>query len=83
MTLWKYHSITNFKAKLEVETPFRGMEKAEIGTSAFFVNKNGLGDLRILLHPINFKANATLKDDELNSWIISEFKRDRFEYIYC
>lgn len=61
-----------------METPFRGMEKAEIRTSVAFAQNNGLGELYIFLHPIHLQANGTVKDNQLRSWITSEFKKERF-----
>ncbi|KAK4871887.1 hypothetical protein RN001_016011 [Aquatica leii] len=77
LTAWKYESLTNFKGNIQLETPIKSMEKTEIEFLFALVNKRGEGKLRVLLHPINIVANATIKNNELQSWITSEFNKER------
>ncbi|KAF5300365.1 hypothetical protein FQR65_LT00986 [Abscondita terminalis] len=77
LTVWKYESIENFKTNMQLETPIKNMEKTEIEFLFATENNRRDGKLRVNLYPINIVANATVRNNELESWITSEFNKER------
>ncbi|KAK5639713.1 hypothetical protein RI129_012205 [Pyrocoelia pectoralis] len=77
LTMWKYNSITNFKGKLLLETPIKGLEKADIETSCAFADSQGEGKFQVRLHPVNIAGNVTVHNKQLYSTVASEFGKER------
>ncbi|KAF5274561.1 hypothetical protein FQA39_LY07173 [Lamprigera yunnana] len=77
LAVWKYESITNLKGSLMLETPIKNLEKTEFDILFIKKDNKGQGNLRLVLHPINIIANATIRDNEVQSWITSEFNNER------
>uniref|UniRef100_A0A1Y1LL77 Vitellogenin domain-containing protein n=1 Tax=Photinus pyralis TaxID=7054 RepID=A0A1Y1LL77_PHOPY len=76
LTIWKYISLTNFKGKLLLETPIRGMEKADIETSWAFTKGEGNGKFKVDLRPINMVGNLTVQNNQLISTVQSQFGKE-------
>lgn len=78
VAVWNYKTKTDLRVYVNMETPFKGLEKTEAAIELHAKDsRNVLARAKLVLFPIDLKANATIRDNDLRSIMFVDFSGSR------
>lgn len=67
---------------MDIETPFKGFEKTTAGTQVDINKNESLVKANAMIYPLDITANVTVKQHILNTSVIFDYHKKRFEFFF-